>query len=232
MIKRSKKGIEKSKKFAEYKKSTPLQMSLFDLLNDEKDFSHTIELYDFMPKYFWGKAERIDGVYLPRLEREFECRSRKYTLTLFPASIEDSSGNEKYHYPAKREEIVEDALRKIMADGKGIFLDGEAGVSFSLYEVQKELSARSRCWRDWRRRLSFPDLPLQNHVPATPARIQTQVPFSKTSSLSYIRLRSRPNPRAAAIRWRRSFRRFPSISSRIAQTRIVHSNLYKTAFFS
>jgi len=139
MIKRSKKGIEKSKKFAEYKKSTPLQMSLFDLLNNEKDFSHTIELYDFMPKYFWGKAERIDGVYLPRLEREFECRNRKYTLTLFPASIEDSSGNEKYHYPAKREEIVEDALRKIMADGKGIFLDGEAGVSFSLYEVQKEL---------------------------------------------------------------------------------------------
>ena len=139
MIKKSKKGIEKSKKFAEYKKSTPLQMSLFDLLNDEKDFSHTIELYDFMPKYFWGKAERIDGVYLPRLEREFECRSRKYTLTLFPASIEDSNGNEKYHYPAKREEIVEDALRKIMADGKGIFLDGEAGVSFSLYELQKEL---------------------------------------------------------------------------------------------
>jgi len=105
MIKRSKKGIEKSKKFAEYKKSTPLQMNLFDLLNDEKDFSHTIELYDFMPKYFRGKAKRIDGVYLPRLEREFECCNRKYTLTLFPASIDDSNGNEKYHYPAKREEI-------------------------------------------------------------------------------------------------------------------------------
>ncbi len=139
MAKRKEEGIEKSKKFVEYKKSTPLQMSLFDLLNDEEDFSHTVELYDFMPKYFWGKAERVDGVYLPRLEREFECRSRKYTLTLFPASLEDSKGNEKYHYPAKREEIVEDALRKIMAEGKGIFLDGQAGVSFSLYEVREEL---------------------------------------------------------------------------------------------
>ena len=139
MAKKIREGIEKSKKFVEYKKSTPLQMSLFDLLNDEKDFSHTVELYDFMPKYFWGKAERVDGVYLPRLEREFECRNRKYTLTLFPASIEDRNGNEKYHYPAKREEIVEDALRKIMAEGKGMFLDGQAGVSFSLYEVREEL---------------------------------------------------------------------------------------------
>jgi hypothetical protein len=53
-------------------------MNLFDLLNDEKDFSHTIELYDFTPKYFWGKAKRIAGVYLPRLEREFECRNRDF----------------------------------------------------------------------------------------------------------------------------------------------------------
>lgn len=139
MTKRKEKGIEKSKKFVDYEKSTPLQMSLFDLLNDEKDYSHTVELYDFMPKYFWGKADRVDGVYLPRLEREFECRNRKYTLTLFPASIEDNKGNEKYHYPTKREEIVEDALRKIMAEGKGMFLDGQAGVSFSLYEISKEL---------------------------------------------------------------------------------------------
>lgn len=139
MAKKKEVAIEKKKKFVEYKKSTPLQMSLFDLLSDETKFSHTIELYDFMPKYFWGKTARVDGVYLPRLEREFECRNRKYQLTLFPASIEDASGNEKYHYPGKREEIVEDALRKIMAEGKGIFLDGQAGVSFSLYEVREEL---------------------------------------------------------------------------------------------
>jgi hypothetical protein len=139
MAKHKEKGIERSKKFADYDKSMPHQMNLFDLVSDEKDFSHTVELYDFMPKYFWGKAERVDGVYLPRLEREFECRNKKYVLTLFPASIEDRNGNEKYHYPAKREEIVEDTLRKIMAEGRGIFLDGQAGVSFSLYEVQKEL---------------------------------------------------------------------------------------------
>lgn len=130
---------KEQKKFIEYKQSAPYQLSLFDLLDNEKDFSHTIELYDFMPKYVWGKVERVGGVFLPRLEREFECRGKKYKLTLFPSSIEDENGSEKYHYPAKREEIVEDALRKLMADGGGVFLDGEAGVSFTLYRLQKEL---------------------------------------------------------------------------------------------
>ncbi len=41
---------EEPKKFLEYKQSSPFQLSLFDLLENEKDFSHTIELYDFMPK--------------------------------------------------------------------------------------------------------------------------------------------------------------------------------------
>jgi len=131
--------LEEPKKFVEYKQSAPFQLSLFDLLDNEKDFSHTIELYDFMPKYVWGKVERVGGVFLPRLEREFACRGKKYKLTLFPASIEDENGDEKYHYPAKREEIVEDALRKLMAEGGGVFLDGEAGVSFTLYKLQKEL---------------------------------------------------------------------------------------------
>jgi hypothetical protein len=86
-----------------------------------------------------ARLERVGGVFLPRSEREFECRNKKYYLTLFPASIEDDKGNEKYHYPGKREEIVGDALRKIMADGQGIFLDAKADVSFTLYRLQKEL---------------------------------------------------------------------------------------------
>ncbi len=60
-------------------------------------------------------------------------------LTVTPASIKNGNGKEKYYYPAKREEIVEDALRKIMAEGHGVFLDGEAGVSFTLYRLLKEL---------------------------------------------------------------------------------------------
>jgi Initiator Replication protein len=130
---------EKLRPFSEHTKTTPAQLNLFDLIENEKEFSHTIELYDFMPKYVWGKVERVAGVFLPRLEREFECRGRKYKLTLYPASVEDDQGNEKYFYPAKREEVVEDALRKIMADGNGVFLNGEAAVTFTIYQLQKEL---------------------------------------------------------------------------------------------
>lgn len=79
MPKKSKKE-ESPKKFLEHKSTNPLQISLLDLMENEQDFSHTIELYDFMPKYVWGKVERVEGVYLPRLEREFENRGRKYTL--------------------------------------------------------------------------------------------------------------------------------------------------------
>lgn len=140
--KSSKKSIEvpeEQKRFLEYKHSQPFQLSLFDLFENEKDFSHTIELYDFMPKFVWGKVERVAGVFLHSIEREFECRGKKYLLTITPASIKEGKGKEKYYYPAKREEIVEDALRKIMAEGHGVFLDGEAGVSFTLYRLLKEL---------------------------------------------------------------------------------------------
>lgn len=130
---------EETKKFLEYKQSKPYQLTLFDLLENEKEFSHTIELYDFMPKFVWGRVQRVAGVFLHSIEREFECRGKKYILTVTPASIRDTDGKEKYYYPAKREEIIEDALRKIMAEGRGIFLDGEAGVSFTIYRLQKEL---------------------------------------------------------------------------------------------
>lgn len=46
-----------AKKFLEYKQSKPFQLSLFDLLENEKESSHTIKLYNFMPKYIWGKVE-------------------------------------------------------------------------------------------------------------------------------------------------------------------------------
>jgi hypothetical protein len=72
------------------------------------------------------------------LKREFECRGRKYSLEIAPARISDGE-TEIECFPSKREEMIEDALRKMMAEGQGIFLDGESGISFTLYQLQKEL---------------------------------------------------------------------------------------------
>lgn len=130
----------KAKKLKDYEHTKPAQLTLFEmLLPNEREFSNTVELYDFIPKYHWGKVQRINDKFLDSLEREFECRGVKYKVKIRPASVEDREGVERYYYPSKREELVEDALRKFVAEGQGVFLDEQAGVTFSLYQLQEEL---------------------------------------------------------------------------------------------
>jgi hypothetical protein len=130
----------KAKKLKDYDRSKPMQLTLFEMiLPNEREFSNTVELYDFIPKYHWGKVQRINDKFLDSLEREFECRGVKYKVKIRPASVEDRNGVERYYYPSKREELVEDALRKFVAEGQGVFLDEQAGVTFSLYQLQEEL---------------------------------------------------------------------------------------------
>lgn len=129
---------EKPKKFEKLVLSKPIQLALFDLESNEDNYSQSIELYDFIPKYVWGKVERLNGKFLDSLKREFECRGRKYHLTLMPARIELADGSKEF-YPSKREELVEDALRKLMTERQSLMLDGEVGIIFTLYQLQKEL---------------------------------------------------------------------------------------------
>lgn len=131
---------EDKKKLTDYKQDKPTQLSLFELLlPSEKPYSNTVELYDFIPKYHWGKVERVNGTFLKSLDREFECRGKRYHVNIQPASIKDKNGEEKYYYPSKREELVEDALRKLAVKGQGLFLDDAAGVTFTLHQLQEEL---------------------------------------------------------------------------------------------
>lgn len=130
----------KAKRLDDYDRTKPIQLTLFEMvLPNEQEYSNTVELYDFVPKYHWGKVQRINDKFLNSLEREFECRGVKYKVKIRPASVEDRNGTERYYYPSKREELVEDALRKFVAEGQGIFLDEQAGVTFSLYQLQEEL---------------------------------------------------------------------------------------------
>lgn len=137
---KGKNDLAKTKKLSQYKQDKPIQLELFELLiPSEKPYSNTIELYDFIPKYHWGKVERVNGTFLKSLDREFECRGKKYNVTVQPASLKDKNGEEKYYYPSKREELVEDALRKFAVEGQGLFLDDAAGVTFTLHQLQQEL---------------------------------------------------------------------------------------------
>ena len=97
-------------------------------------------------------ALRESGKYLPILEREFEHRGEVYKVQIHPARIRYKDKREKEFYPSQREELVEEALRKIACDHlNGVYLNDQAGVQFTLYELRQELVARGHA-------INMPDL--------------------------------------------------------------------------
>ena len=131
-------------------KTQPQQLALFQTFfpDDHNDhYSNTIELYDAIPKYVTNPklvdAMREGGKYLPLLERRFQHRGEVFTVTIRPARLKDREGREKEYYPSPREELVEEALRKLACDRlNGVYLDNLVGVQFTLYELKQELRNR------------------------------------------------------------------------------------------
>lgn len=179
----SRRRREKSKTYEQYDLSKPEQLLLFDLSPEEDGYSQSVELYDFIPKYVWGKVERLNGKFLDSLKREFECRGKRYQLTLMPARLE--IGDEfKEFYPSRREELVEDALRKLMTERQSVMLDGEAGLSFTLYQLQKELKEEGHTYsydelKDAIRVLNSTDLILKDD------KGEVEVAFSPVESYGF-----------------------------------------------
>ncbi|MBF0188719.1 MAG: hypothetical protein HQL50_12415 [Magnetococcales bacterium] len=136
------------KPLAEYSREMPLELAAFFHAGQqvERCYSNTIELYDAIPKYFWGKVRREGGKYLPSIQRQFKHKKSAYQVTVFPARIINGRGEEKDYYPGLREELVEDALRKLACEGRGLFLDQQMSVVFSLYELQQELKQRGHTY--------------------------------------------------------------------------------------
>ena len=139
------KKVKKAKLFKNLNKSNPFQLELFTQSKNSPEYSQTIELYDFIPKYVWGKIERIEDRFLEPLKREFVCRNVKYKLVISPAFVEETGGFRAY-FPGKREELVEDALRKLMTEDRAMYLEEDASLAFTLYQLQKELAAHSHTY--------------------------------------------------------------------------------------
>jgi hypothetical protein len=132
----------------------PDQLTLFQTFfpDDADNYSNTIDLYDAVPKYFASPQRmaqhRKAGVFLNSLQRRFKHNGDWYDLIVKPARIIDNEGNEKEYYPTSREEIVEEALKKIACDrANGVFLNDTAGVQFTLYELDKELKNQGHAIR-------------------------------------------------------------------------------------
>lgn len=95
--------------------------------------------YDTIPKYIWRSPTLKDGKYADPIERIFVIDGNHYKVTILPAQIEKKDGNFIHKFPGDREEVIEEALRKIVCEGNGLFLDGEAAAVFTLYQIQQEL---------------------------------------------------------------------------------------------
>lgn len=144
------------KNVEDFEQSTPEQLELFkSLYKDQEGYSNTVELYDVMPKYYFGGVSREAGKYLDNLHREFQCRDKQYKITITPASLTMKDSSTKHFYPSQREELVEDVIRKFMLT-QSIYLAekqaehpdrpekqrSNAAVKFTYYEIQQELSKR------------------------------------------------------------------------------------------
>jgi glutaredoxin-related protein len=134
----------------------PFQLGLFELkVGSERYYSNTIDLWDMIPKYFYGKCEREESQnvktkvitkMLPILPRQVKCNKGQvvYNVNITPAIIQEKDKQtgcnvSTYYYPSAREELVEEVLRKFIANGKGGFVQDDISVHFSLRDIQEEL---------------------------------------------------------------------------------------------
>lgn len=73
----------KVKKLEDYEQAKPLQLDLFGFTQpQEKNYSNTIELYDFMPKYYWGKFSAFTTLFLNRWNARSSVEAQSTKLKL------------------------------------------------------------------------------------------------------------------------------------------------------
>lgn len=133
------------------------QLDIFsNFLTNENDplKSNAIELWDSFPKYHLSKSMQTklrgaDGLAAP-FDWPYEKDGIKYVTRIQPASIEDENGKFKSYFPSEIEELVEEALKRIMTEqNHGIHMSDikETWVRFSIQELRKELISVGRAVR-------------------------------------------------------------------------------------
>jgi NCAIR mutase (PurE)-related protein len=119
-------------------------MELFASATTEKT-TNTIHLYDIAPKFTYNRRERdVSESAFDR--RAMKVANEEYEVEVQAARIKRDGGEEVLIYPGEREECIEDSLRKLATSGNGVFLNGEAGVRFSLYQLKQDLDRHNHTY--------------------------------------------------------------------------------------
>ncbi len=130
-----------------------LQLDLWKdyLTNDIREVSNSIEMWDSIPKYFLNeknvKRLRNEDGFAEPFEWIYTHNDHEYMIIIQPAQIKNKAGQYKAYFPSVTEELIEQALRKILTDQNLIFHDVkqyETWIKFTLKGLQKELVARGK----------------------------------------------------------------------------------------
>jgi len=137
------------------------QTFLFNTAEEKERLSNAIDFWDSIPRYSVTRRQqnllrdKKTGT-LPKHVLRFCFKGETFKVEISPAKIdvnrgddEDISDNDAYdtldYYPSNREELVEEALRKIACRCSNGFMKQKpvetSGVVFSLYELLEELSS-------------------------------------------------------------------------------------------
>ncbi|BBO86805.1 hypothetical protein DSCO28_73710 (plasmid) [Desulfosarcina ovata subsp. sediminis] len=130
-----------------------IQLELFsDFVSNDKDtISNTVEFWESIPKYFFTPYQveklRTEKGHADPYEWSYTFNSIPCAVEIQPALIKQRDGGYKAFFPGVTEELVEEALKKILTDQQYGIHDPEqpeTWVKFSLRMVAKELRDRGR----------------------------------------------------------------------------------------
>lgn len=119
--------------------------------SDRGEFSNTIEFWDAIPKYAVSARRqaslRTASGTLPIHKYAFKGGDYEAQIVITPAKLEMEDGDTKEFYPSADEELVEEVLRKFLADqryGSHEVRAEESKVRFTLSMIRAELKARGK----------------------------------------------------------------------------------------
>ena len=147
-----------SKKAQKQPPALPIKSPQYDLFsqfvsNDKNnsDVSNTVEMWEAIPKYFFTARQtaklRTPTGHADPFKWDYSYRNIPCTVKIQPALIEQPDGGYKTFFPSVTEELVEEALKKILANQHYGLHDPrnvETWIRFSLSMLYKELKARGR----------------------------------------------------------------------------------------
>lgn len=121
--------------------------------------SNTVSFYDIMPKYARAGNEPIVVSDANQSTRtyDFNVDGQAFIVEVKAADIKNPDTNKiEYHFPATREELIEDVLRHLLTAARQMtFFDDHVGLQFTVYNISQELRKYNKLKHNGQIRLSL-----------------------------------------------------------------------------